>query len=128
MSIITAKRLKELREQKGMSKSEVAKYLGISRPSYVNYENGKNNPSRTIDKLCTLFNVSADYILGTDIKDSNFERACHFYLKEKYTEDEQDLVHEYRKLPDEFKVLIKSTVQMYLNQVEQNKKQKYNDA
>lgn len=65
---ITAQRLRELREAKGLSQSEVAKFLGISRPAYVQYETGKTKPSRTIKKLCALFNVTSDYILGTDVE------------------------------------------------------------
>lgn len=63
-----AERLRMLREEKGLSQAEVAKFLGISRPAYVQYETGKTKPSRTIKKLCALFNVSSDYILGTDVE------------------------------------------------------------
>lgn len=71
MFSITAQRLKFLREQKKLSKTEISKLLGISRTAYINYENGKNKPSRKIKELCALYNVSADYILGTDIQNNN---------------------------------------------------------
>ena len=62
----TGKRLRELREAKGLSQNEVAKHLGISRTAYVKYETGESQPVRKIKELSQLFNVSADYILAND--------------------------------------------------------------
>ena len=62
---VTGERLRRLREKSGKSQREVAKLLGISRPAYVSYETGRTTPSRKIKELSNLFNVPADYILGT---------------------------------------------------------------
>lgn len=61
---LMAKRLRELRKKKGVSQFEVAKYLGIERPTYTAYESGASRPVRYIDKLSEYFNVSIDYIYG----------------------------------------------------------------
>ena len=67
---ITAQRLRKLRLDKELSQNEVAKILGISRTAYVKYENGQAKPVRKLKELCALFNVSADYILGSDIQNT----------------------------------------------------------
>lgn len=63
---LTGKRLRELREAKGLSQNEVAKLLGISRTAYVKYETGESRPVRKIKELSQLFNVSTDYILANN--------------------------------------------------------------
>ena len=66
-----AERIRELREKKGLSQSEVAKLLGMNRTTYVHYETGYSKPTKKLKDLCALFNVSADYILGNDTNTSN---------------------------------------------------------
>ena len=65
---ITAQRLRELREAKGLSQNEVAKLIGVTRTAYLHYETGRYKPIRKIKELCNLFNVTSDYILGTDVE------------------------------------------------------------
>lgn len=60
-----SQRLKEVRILKGMTQKSVAEHLGISENAYQNYEYGKREPKyQTLVKLCRLFNVSADYLIG----------------------------------------------------------------
>lgn len=68
---ITGERLRQLRENKQLSQGEVAKLIGVARPTYVLYETGKSRPVRKIKELCALFNVTSDYILGNDNNTSN---------------------------------------------------------
>lgn len=57
--------LKELREEKGYSRTFVAGYLQMDRSNYSKYELGKLTISvHMLKKLCLLYSVSADYILG----------------------------------------------------------------
>jgi len=57
--------LKALREDRDLSQKEVALYLGTTQQVYSRYETGVNEiPVRQLIKLCKLYNVSADYILG----------------------------------------------------------------
>lgn len=67
-------RLKELRKQKKVTQQDVANYLGITRPAYTAYEKGSRNPDYDLlNKLARYFNVTTDYLLGSDvtnIKDS----------------------------------------------------------
>ena len=65
-------RIKELRNEKGLLQSDVAKYIGKSERLVGFYENGERDPNTdTLLKLSELFDVSVDYILGkSDSKDS----------------------------------------------------------
>ncbi|MGN0458528.1 MAG: helix-turn-helix domain-containing protein [Eubacterium sp.] len=57
--------IRDLREDNDKSQKEVAEYLGTSQTMYARYERGANElPIRHLIKLCKLYNVSADYILG----------------------------------------------------------------
>lgn len=58
-------RLKECRVACGYTQKEVAESLGVSQPVYSRYETGVCGCTYIqLAKLCDLFDVSADYILG----------------------------------------------------------------
>jgi repressor LexA len=60
-------RLRELREIRNLSQEEVAAAIGISRPSYANYELGHRKPRmQNLTMLASYFGVSIDYLLGID--------------------------------------------------------------
>ncbi|MCI9413628.1 MAG: helix-turn-helix transcriptional regulator [Clostridiales bacterium] len=57
--------LRELREDKGYTQTDVAKYLGTTQQVYSRYETGENEiPVRYIIALSKFYGVSADYLLG----------------------------------------------------------------
>ncbi|WP_125140715.1 helix-turn-helix domain-containing protein [Clostridium transplantifaecale] len=57
--------IKDLREDCDMTQQTVADYLGTSQTMYARYERGASElPIRHLLKLCDLYGVSADYILG----------------------------------------------------------------
>lgn len=57
-------RLKELRNQLGITQQNIADALKVSRPAYTKWENGERQPDfDTLLKLADFFNVSADYLL-----------------------------------------------------------------
>lgn len=59
--------MRDLREDKDYTQEQVARYLGISQTMYARYERGANEmPIRHLIKLCDLYQVSSDYILGLD--------------------------------------------------------------
>jgi len=60
-------RIKELREEKGLSQTKLAQALGFNQRTISDYETGKREPNvETIKKLCKYFGVSADYLLGLE--------------------------------------------------------------
>lgn len=65
MNSIFASRLKLLREEQGLSQSELADKLGISRGSISFYENNSRAPDISVLMgICNFFSVSSDYLLG----------------------------------------------------------------
>lgn len=66
-------RIKELREERGLSQKELAEILEISRPSITKYERSEREPSYAVLlKISDFFGVSSDYLLGkTNEKDKN---------------------------------------------------------
>lgn len=64
---MVADRIKALRESHGLTQSDVAERIGISRSSVNAWEMGISTPSTTyIVALARLFKVSTDYLLGID--------------------------------------------------------------
>lgn len=61
-----SKRLTGLRENKGWSKTYVAKAIGLSSmQTYANWEYGRTEPDfQMLNKIANLFNVSTDYLLN----------------------------------------------------------------
>ena len=58
-------RIRELRVSRGMNQEELAALVQVSRPAIGHYERGERFPDfDTIDQLCTIFGVTADYLLG----------------------------------------------------------------
>ena len=57
--------IRDLREDNDLTQSQVAEYLGTSQTMYAGYEREASElPVRHLLKLCELYGVSADYILG----------------------------------------------------------------
>ncbi|MCL1874114.1 MAG: helix-turn-helix domain-containing protein [Clostridiales bacterium] len=60
-----ATRLKELREAKRLSQSQLANEIGVSRGSISFYENAERIPDiETLDKIVNHFKIPIDYMMG----------------------------------------------------------------
>ena len=58
------KRIKELREDRDISQTELAKIIGMSQTGYSKYETGENDiPTKILIKLANFYGTSVDYIL-----------------------------------------------------------------
>lgn len=58
-------RIRDLREDKDMNQTQVAKMLGMSQTGYSKYETGENDvPTAVLIKLANFYDTSIDYILG----------------------------------------------------------------
>ena len=104
---IIGKRLRELREKKNVTQTEVAEYLNIERTTYTAYESGKSRPVRCLDKLSLYYNVTSDYILGL----SDFPKEARSEL----TPTEKELIKYYWELNDEGKEKIISYIKDILS-------------
>ena len=92
---MVADKIKHLREQMGMTQSDLAKKLGITRSSVNAWELGISVPStQYIVELAGIFRVSTDYLLGVKStasvsveglseQDVNLVNAVILHLREK---------------------------------------------
>ena len=63
-------KLRELREDRDLTQTQIANVLGTTQQVYSRYENGINEmPVRHLITLCRYFKVSADAVLGLGEKD-----------------------------------------------------------
>ncbi len=59
-------KLKKARDDCDLSQAEAAQKVGVSQQNLSKYENGVLEPSiETLGKLCDLYCVSADWLIGT---------------------------------------------------------------
>ena len=59
------KRIRDLREDKDITQTEISKILNCSQQVYSNYELGQRDiPTYILIELSKFYNVSVDYILG----------------------------------------------------------------
>lgn len=59
------KRLRDLREDKDLTQTDITKILGMSQTGYSKYETGENDiPTQILIKLADFYDTSVDYILG----------------------------------------------------------------
>ena len=58
-------RIRDLREDKDMNQTQIAKILDMSQTGYSKYETGENDiPTTILIKLARFYNTSIDYLLG----------------------------------------------------------------
>ncbi len=63
--ILFKERLKELRIEKGLTQTQLAKELRVNQRTISNWEVGERQPDLdTLEVIAKYFNVSYDYLLG----------------------------------------------------------------
>ena len=59
--------LKSIRKERGLTQKDVYELLNMSANGYAGWEQGMTEPDiKSIKKLCKIFEVSADYLLGLE--------------------------------------------------------------
>ena len=59
------RRIRDLREDRDLTQTQVAKILGMSRTGYSKYETGENDiPTAILIALARFYDTSIDYLLG----------------------------------------------------------------
>lgn len=67
MKILFDKRIRDLRIEKGLKQSDVAKQLGVTPATVTRWENKTQEPDYlTLALLAQFFDVSTDYLLGLE--------------------------------------------------------------
>lgn len=58
-------KIRDLREDRDLNQTQVAKMLGMSQTGYSKYETGENDvPTEVLIKLADFYGVSIDFLLG----------------------------------------------------------------
>ncbi len=79
-------RIRALRDKTGVSQSELARKLGVTRSSVNAWESGLSAPTAVyLVELSKFFHVSTDYLLGV-------ESACQLNLSD-FQEEEVQLLY-----------------------------------
>ena len=91
-------RLKEVRENKGLSQQALASAIGESQSTLASWENGKSMPrANTLLKLVNYLDVSLDYLCGrSELKEIITNDNIELSLSDK----EKKLILGYRKLAE----------------------------
>ena len=67
--VIFGERLRELRLEKGMTQSSLAKLISVDRRTIGNWENDLREPDlETLVKLVKVLNTNAEFLLVLDIE------------------------------------------------------------
>ena len=95
-----SKRLKELRQELGLTQSELAERLGVSLGAVKHWEQGKGEPNgATLAAMSYLFETSVDYLLGcSDVRTiarSDAERARLLGVVENLSPSAYDALMKY---------------------------------
>lgn len=62
-----AQRIKTIRTERGLSQQQFGELLSVSQDNVSLWENYKSTPSAEhIIKICKIFEISADYLLGLE--------------------------------------------------------------
>ena len=64
------RRIRDLREDRDLTQTQIARMLGMSQTGYSKYETGENDiPTQVLIRLADFYQTSTDYLLGrTDVK------------------------------------------------------------
>lgn len=96
---IIRKNLKYYIENSKYNQVEIAKMLNISKASVTNWIKGKNSPNiEYLDQLCSILNISINDIFSSRASLLN------------YTQDEENLIQNYRSLNVEGKEKVRSYI------------------
>ena len=95
-------KLKELRKQKNLTQTEIAKILQITQRTYAGYELGQTEPTiDTLKKIADFYNVSLDYLCEHETQGSidlslfsDIKKGC-IYLLSKLNDKESAVVFGY---------------------------------
>lgn len=136
-NITFGSRLKELREKKQLTESDLAKNLDISTNDISDYEKGKEPDINTLNKIASFFDVTIDYLVGkSDFPNRTDENLIELAkigtkLERFNTPKEIDIMQEHittvkKIIDDETSKLNEALTNYYEAHLEINRNEKFN--
>lgn len=93
--------IRDLRKEKRVSQTELAKIVGVSQTTVTAWETGKAEPSSSaVSNLADYFNVTTDYLLGRPEKKKEKQNV-------ELTDDDIIMTYQGKELSDEDREIIK---------------------
>jgi len=123
-----SKRLKQLRDEKGVYQKDVAKFLGITTSAYGYYEQGERQPDpNTITKLAEYYNVSTDYLLGRSNtrKETSNDEPTPREIEEIF---QNQVMYQGVPMTEEEKESVKEFIRLAIKTIRAKKKGENNNA
>lgn len=116
--------LKNLMRDEGVTQADLAKSIGYTQRAISKWINCQSEPTeKAITKCANYFQVSADYLLGLE-DDFGVKRFNENNSLSSYSNEERELIENFRKLNFYKKELIKNSVKAMLPMEEESKKKK----
>lgn len=110
-------RIKEKREELGITQTELAKIVGVSKGSIGNYESGVSAPNEKIlFKLFKALKCDANFLYQDDMKAFSKENEFSVSLNEKA------MIKKYRKLNAHGKEIVKAVIEIEYKYCEKEEK------
>ena len=82
--MLDGERLRDIRKDHGDTQETLAKKLGFATPTVSKWEQGETDPNlETLKKICRMYNVSADYLLGITNDDPILSKKRQEQLSDK---------------------------------------------
>lgn len=107
-------RIKELRVINNLTQKELGEELGVNQTAVGKYERGELEPNiNVIYKLCKLFLVSSDYLLG--LEDDFGVKQFNETQSATLTSDEKRLLEAFNRLNDLEKKKLIDDAEFYAN-------------
>lgn len=87
-------KLKNVRREKGYTQKDIYTILKVSPNCYASWEQGRTQPDiENIRRLCLIFKVSADYLLGFEDEFGQKDYSDEF----SYSDGTHNITHKRRK-------------------------------
>ena len=110
--IVLGKKLKELRDEKGLTQAALGELINLTKANISKYESGKLEPNiDTINYLASFFDVSVDYLFGRTTMRNFFLNKQDEIIHVIYSviQNDKDLADFWTKFPerDDLQILLK---------------------
>ncbi len=87
-------KLKNVRREKGYTQKDIYTILKVSPNCYASWEQGRTQPDiENIRRLCLIFKVSADYLLGFEDEFGQKDYSDEF----SYSDGTHKIIHKQKK-------------------------------